>query len=76
MQDELGDSPICLDYNATTPHAPEVIDAIRPYLEEEFGMDLSREEDVKRVLSMTFEEFVDYVLERSEWQPEARPAAR
>jgi cysteine desulfurase len=29
--------PIYLDYNATTPHAPEVIDAIRPYLEEHFG---------------------------------------
>ena len=29
--------PIYLDYNATTPHDPEVIDAIRPFLEEEFG---------------------------------------
>lgn len=29
--------PIYLDYNATTPHAPEVIQAIRPYLEEHFG---------------------------------------
>ena len=29
--------PIYLDYNATTPHAPEVIDAMRPFLEEEFG---------------------------------------
>jgi cysteine desulfurase len=29
--------PIYLDYNATTPHAPEVIEAIRPYLEEHFG---------------------------------------
>ncbi|MGD9327108.1 MAG: aminotransferase class V-fold PLP-dependent enzyme, partial [Desulfobacterales bacterium] len=29
--------PIYLDYNATTPHDPEVIDAMRPYLEEEFG---------------------------------------
>ena len=29
--------PIYLDYNATTPHAPEVITAMRPYLEEEFG---------------------------------------
>ena len=28
---------IYLDYNATTPHAPEVIEAIRPFLEEEFG---------------------------------------
>ena len=32
-----GVTPIYLDYNATTPHAPEVIDAIRPYLEREFG---------------------------------------
>ena len=29
--------PIYLDYNATTPHTPEVIAAIRPYLEEHFG---------------------------------------
>ena len=29
--------PIYLDYNATTPHAPEVIEAMRPFLEEEFG---------------------------------------
>ena len=29
--------PIYLDYNATTPHAPEVIAAMRPFLENEFG---------------------------------------
>ncbi len=29
--------PIYLDYNATTPHDPEVIAAIRPFLEEHFG---------------------------------------
>src|SRR3990172_6366521 len=29
--------PIYLDYNATTPHDPEVISAMRPYLEEHFG---------------------------------------
>ena len=29
--------PIYLDYNATTPHAPEVIEAMRPYLELHFG---------------------------------------
>ena len=29
--------PIYLDYNATTPLAPAVIDAMRPYLEEHFG---------------------------------------
>ena len=29
--------PIYLDYNATTPHAPEVIEAMRPYLEKDFG---------------------------------------
>lgn len=29
--------PIYLDYNATTPHAPEVIEAMRPYLEVYFG---------------------------------------
>jgi cysteine desulfurase len=28
---------IYLDYNATTPHDPEVIEAMRPYLEEHFG---------------------------------------
>ena len=29
--------PIYLDYNGTTPHDSEVISAMRPYLEEEFG---------------------------------------
>ncbi len=29
--------PIYLDYNATTLHHPEVIEAMRPYLEEHFG---------------------------------------
>ena len=29
--------PIYLDYNATTPHDPEVIEAMRPFLETEFG---------------------------------------
>ena len=29
--------PIYLDYNATTPHDPVVIEAMRPFLETEFG---------------------------------------
>jgi len=29
--------PVYLDYNGTTPHDPEVIVAMRPFLEEEFG---------------------------------------
>ncbi len=29
--------PVYLDYNGTTPHAPEVITAMRPFLESEFG---------------------------------------
>jgi cysteine desulfurase len=29
--------PIYLDYNATTPHDPEVIEAMRPFFETEFG---------------------------------------
>jgi cysteine desulfurase len=29
--------PVYLDYNGTTPHAPEVIEAMRPFLEQEFG---------------------------------------
>jgi cysteine desulfurase len=29
--------PVYLDYNATTPHDPEVIAAMRPFLEEHFG---------------------------------------
>jgi cysteine desulfurase len=30
-------NPIYLDYNATTPHDSEVVEAMRPFLEEEFG---------------------------------------
>jgi cysteine desulfurase len=30
-------APIYLDYNATTPVAPEVVDAIEPYLRQHFG---------------------------------------
>lgn len=30
-------APIYLDYNGTTPHAPEVIEAMRPFFETEFG---------------------------------------
>ena len=33
----LNNRPIYLDYNATTPLDPEVIEAMRPYLEEHFG---------------------------------------
>ncbi|MFW2366403.1 MAG: cysteine desulfurase family protein [Desulforhopalus sp.] len=29
--------PIYLDYNGTTPHGPEVIEAMRPFLETDFG---------------------------------------
>ena len=29
--------PIYLDYNGTTPHAPEVIEAMLPFLETEYG---------------------------------------
>ncbi len=29
--------PVYLDYNATTPHDPAVIEAMRPFLETEFG---------------------------------------
>ncbi|RLD96186.1 MAG: cysteine desulfurase NifS [Bacteroidetes bacterium] len=29
--------PIYLDYNGTTPHDPEVIEAMRPFLETDFG---------------------------------------
>jgi cysteine sulfinate desulfinase/cysteine desulfurase-like protein len=31
------DAPIYLDHNATTPIAPEVLDAVRPYLQDRFG---------------------------------------
>ena len=31
------EKPVYLDYNGTTPHDPEVIDAMRPFLDEEFG---------------------------------------
>jgi cysteine desulfurase len=30
-------NPIYLDYNGTTPHDPQVIEAMRPFLETEFG---------------------------------------
>ena len=30
-------TPIYLDYNATTPHDPEVIKAMLPFLETHFG---------------------------------------
>jgi len=36
MRDQLK-QPVYLDYNATTPHAPEVVAAMRPFLEEHFG---------------------------------------
>lgn len=29
--------PVYLDYNGTTPHDPEVMEAMRPFLENEFG---------------------------------------
>jgi cysteine desulfurase len=29
--------PVYLDYNATTPVAPEVLEALLPYLREHFG---------------------------------------
>lgn len=29
--------PVYLDYNATTPVAPEVVDAMLPFLREHFG---------------------------------------
>ncbi len=33
----IGERPIYLDYNATTPVLPEVLDAMLPYLRERFG---------------------------------------
>lgn len=33
----MRDDPIYLDYNATTPIRPEVVDAMMPYLREHFG---------------------------------------
>ncbi len=33
----MENTPVYLDYNATTPVAPEVADAIEPYLREHFG---------------------------------------
>jgi cysteine desulfurase len=33
----MNDNPIYLDYNATTPALPEVVDAMLPYLREHFG---------------------------------------
>ncbi len=37
MSDSASTSPIYLDHNATTPIAPEVLDAMQPYLTESFG---------------------------------------
>ncbi len=36
-RDDKLTQPIYLDYNATTPHAPEVVAAMKPFLEEHFG---------------------------------------
>src|SRR6202166_3082053 len=36
------EDPIYLDYNATTPLLPEVVDAMLPYLQEHFGNPSSR----------------------------------
>ena len=36
-EENIMPKPIYLDYNATTPHDPEVIAAMRPFFEEEFG---------------------------------------
>ena len=33
----MKEQPIYLDYNATTPVLPEVLDAMLPYLREHFG---------------------------------------
>ncbi len=33
----VSERPIYLDYNATTPHDPEVVEAMLPFLETEFG---------------------------------------
>ena len=33
----MSSTPVYLDHNATTPVAPQVLDAMRPYLEHEFG---------------------------------------
>jgi cysteine desulfurase len=38
----LNESPIYLDYNATTPVLPEVVDAMLPFLTEHFGNPSSR----------------------------------
>jgi cysteine desulfurase len=37
MKDRHMEKPVYLDYNGTTPHDPEVIEAMRPFLDEEFG---------------------------------------
>ena len=37
QEKERMEKPVYLDYNGTTPHDPEVIDAMRPFLDEEFG---------------------------------------
>ena len=34
---DRSEQPIYLDYNATTPHAPEAVAAMRPFLERHFG---------------------------------------
>jgi cysteine desulfurase len=35
--DQTMQRPVYLDYNGTTPHDPEVVRAMRPFLEQEFG---------------------------------------
>jgi cysteine desulfurase len=36
-EEDFSMEPIYLDYNGTTPHAPEVIAAMKPFFETEFG---------------------------------------
>jgi hypothetical protein len=76
--------PIYLDYNATTPHAPEVVDAMGPFLEIQFGNPSSSHwygletrkavDEARRQVAALLNCQPEVLAEAVELKPEDRPA--